>query len=299
MNVNGRRSITPRPPLLISTVQALTAASPSCVKAIVSIFDTARAEHPPYCLFPSTHQTLAVLKFRSMLLRPATPAGASSSSAVYTRRQWMFRCVMILSMTGVTRCTPLPKSSHFAFAGAESQPPANVISSGLSNDSSFIPTPLPRDSPPVDLAVAVPRQAVVRLAVGRQHVRGQQLGERLPQAQRRHQHAGARHVGAADRRALEAVGGEGDHRPLLELRERLQGRLDLAELDAVAAALDLRVGAPQEIDEAVFAHPGEVARAVDPAAPVGRVGEDRGGGLVGIPPVPGAEPSAPDVQLPG
>ena len=87
MYVNGKRSITPRPPRLISRVQQLIAFRPSSWNPMVHIFDTARAEQPPRALFPSTHHTLPVLNFRSMLLRPTMPAGAAPSSPVYSRRQ--------------------------------------------------------------------------------------------------------------------------------------------------------------------------------------------------------------------
>src|SRR6185503_20270568 len=93
------------------------------------------------------------------------------------RRQWMSRCVMTLSITGFTLCTPLPKSSHLALSGVESQRPASSISSGLSNGSNFITAPLLLDPSTVNLAIRVPRQAVARLPPGRHHVGGKQGAE--------------------------------------------------------------------------------------------------------------------------
>src|SRR5262245_45535678 len=114
---------------------------------------------------------------------------------------------MTLSATALTLCTPLPQSSHLAFSGAESQRPASSSRSGVSNGSSFITAPILLDAPPVDLAVGVPRQALAGLPVSRQHVRRNQGAELAAQPEVRDRRAQTRHVGTAERHALEPLAG--------------------------------------------------------------------------------------------
>ena len=71
--------------------------------------------------------------------------------------------------------------------------------------------------------------------------------------------------------------------PLPRLRARRfagrAARFDLAQLDALAANLDLRVGAPQEFDLAVGPHPRAVARLIHAAArSAERIGDEALGG---------------------
>src|SRR5438309_6935055 len=75
-------------------------------------------------------------------------------------------------------------------------------------------------------------------------------------------------------------------RPLAGCRG-MQGGFDLAELDSVTAALDLRVRASQEVHEAVRPHPGQITGPVDPLLRVGtaRIGEKCRAGLLRIAPV--------------
>src|SRR5215472_1982445 len=80
-----------------------------------------------------------------------------------------------------------------------------------------------------------------------------------------------------------------------------QGGLDLAELDALAADLDLVVVAAEEGDGAVGAAAGEVAGLVQPVAGAGaeRVGDEFLAGEAGPAEVAAGDSGAADVQLPG
>src|SRR6266480_593483 len=91
--------------MFVSTVQAFTTRRPKSVNPNVSILDTASVVQPPYRLLPSTAQIEAVLKCRSTLVSPTTPAGTSPWSAVYARNTWMSRWVMILSVIGFAEPT--------------------------------------------------------------------------------------------------------------------------------------------------------------------------------------------------
>ena len=116
----------------------------------------------------------------------------------------------------------------------------------------------------VDLAVLVLRQLGEGPPAGRQHVGGQRAGERRAQV-----HMGqlrlARHVGAADRCRLEPLRGDRDDGAFAERGERVQRRLDLTQLDPVAAVLDLRVDTADVAKQPVLVDPAEVAGRVDPA----------------------------------
>ena len=117
--------------------------------------------------------------------------------------------------------------------------------------------------PAIDLAVGGQRQRVERDERRRHHVVRQLRLERLAQPghrqldSRRGNDVGdealvARHVLADERDARRhAVG-------------RCQHRLDLAELDAVAAQLHLMVDAPEVLERAVGAHAHAIARPVQP-----------------------------------
>ena len=77
--------------------------------------------------------------------------------------------------------------------------------------------------------------------------------------------------------------------------------LDLAELDAVAADLDLVVDAAEELELAVGPPAGEVAGAVEPRARLAaeRVGDEALGGQVGPVEVAARHAGAADVELAG
>ena len=79
------------------------------------------------------------------------------------------------------------------------------------------------------------------------------------------------------------------------------GGFDLAELDAVAAHLDLEVEAPQVLERAVIAPAGAVAGAVErgPGGGAERVRDEALGGELGPVPVAQRDPIAPDAQLAG
>ena len=112
-----------------------------------------------------------------------------------------------------------------------------------------------------------------------------------------------------------AVAGDGHSRPTSRGR-RSSGRgqstaasatagmvqqpgLDLAELDPVAADLDLVVGAAQELQPPVGRQPAAVAGAVEPAPGAERVGDEPLGGQRRPAEVAAGHPGAGDVQLPG
>src|SRR6185369_4538717 len=75
---------------------------------------------------------------------------------------------------------------------------------------------------------------------------------------------------------------------------------DLAELDAVAADLDLMVGPAQELQVAVRPMAHQVSGAVEPPAASGaeRVGHETLGGQVRPPEIAAGEGGAADAQLP-
>src|SRR5207302_4861453 len=163
---------------------------------------------------------------------------------------------------------------------------------------------LGREEPPlqlraVRLAVGVSRQGVAVHPAGRQHVGGDRARQALPQARRRDVGAARRDIGAADHPALEALGPHGDHGALAQARQRIQRALDLARLDAVAAALDLGVGPAGEIQQPVRAAPPEIAGAVDTLVETGSpgAGQEHAAGLLRIVPVAGTQAYAADVEI--
>ncbi len=71
-------------------------------------------------------------------------------------------------------------------------------------------------------------------------------------------------VGAADRRSHEAPHVHADDRALLKDGLRVERRLDLPQLDPVAAALDLRVDPAEDVDEPVLADVSQITGSVQP-----------------------------------
>src|SRR5260370_33434869 len=82
---------------------------------------------------------------------------------------------------------------------------------------------------------------------------------------------------------------------------RMERAFDLAQLDAVAAALDLRVVPADEMEQSVGAALRQVAGPVDPVVRPGTPGEGKEHAvrLLGVPPVARAQPGAADVQVAG
>src|SRR5439155_11776934 len=115
----------------------------------------------------------------------------------------------------------------------------------------------------VDLAIVILGQGVIAYPAGREHVRGQHFGQALAQALHGDADVRCRDVGAADQPSFETFGLDGHYRTLPQARERVERRLDLAQLDAVAPALDLRVGAAYVMEQAVVPAAREVAGLVD------------------------------------
>src|SRR5207245_11529450 len=99
-----------------------------------------------------------------------------------------------------------------------------------------------------------------------------------------------RDIGAADQPSFETFGLNRHDRALAQARKRVQRRLDLAQFDAVAAALDLRIGAAHVVEQAVGSAARQVAGLVDAVLWTGSagVGEKRGAGLLGVGPRAGA-----------
>src|SRR5205823_5710478 len=87
------------------------------------------------------------------------------------------------------------------------------------------------------------------------------------------------------------------HHRIAHLPVADQYGLDLSQLDAVAADLDLRVLAAEELDVAARQVASEVARAVEALARSG-VGEEARRRLLGIAPVALRETGTADVKLP-
>ena len=114
----------------------------------------------------------------------------------------------------------------------------------------------------VEFAAGGQRQRGKRGEGGRHHVLGQHAPQRRPQLRgRRHGAAGRRHRVRRQPRVAAGVG-HGRHRGRGDLRQVQQRRLDLAGLDAVAAHLDLVVGAPEIVQAAVGGPARQVAGAV-------------------------------------
>src|SRR5204863_6453992 len=150
-----------------------------------------------------------------------------------------------------------------------------------------------------DLAVVILGQDLVAHPAGREHVAGHQRGQVLSQVLRGDARPRRRDVGAADQPSFEAFRLNRDDRALAQARERVQRRLDLAQLDAVTAALDLCVGAAHVIEQTVGATPRQIAGFVDAVLRTrsAGVGEKRGAGLIRIAPVARTQAHAAYVQV--
>ena len=153
----------------------------------------------------------------------------------------------------------------------------------------------------IELAVGVHRQrAVERHDRRRDHVVGQPLGDvraqrrRVGRARIRIRHD----VGDQARDAAVAVG---DHGGLADVGAAHERGFDLADLDAVAADLDLLVGAAGEVEVAIGAPAHAVARAVHARAGRAvageRVGDEALGAQARAAEVAAREPPSADVQL--
>ncbi len=167
----------------------------------------------------------------------------------------------------------------------------------------------------IELAARRQRQPLDERPVGGHHRVGQPRGERPAEVLDRGPRLAARHqVGCqATLRRAPAIAGPRDggrrrrahhHRRRRHARLRRQHGLDLAELDADAADLDLAVDASQELDDPRGALAHAVAGAVDPASRLLRVagagiGEEGRGGEIGPRQVAARQADAADAQLAG
>ena len=110
----------------------------------------------------------------------------------------------------------------------------------------------------IHFAVGIQRQPVEHRDIGRDHVVGQRLREMAPQLP-----ALGRCARRRDDVGSQAVGGVDDDR-LSNRWMACQRSLDLAELDAEAAEIDLVVDAAEEFDRAVVAIPDDVPGPIEP-----------------------------------
>src|SRR5215510_2804261 len=113
---------------------------------------------------------------------------------------------------------------------------------------------------PVDFTVGVFRELFIEgHPFRRHHVIRQYFAQLFPQHVRSNLGARLRRIGATDRHALEPIAVDSHDRALFQSVDGVQGGLDLSQLDPISSTLDLRVGPPQEIDQAVGVDPGQVA----------------------------------------
>ncbi|CCW12777.1 hypothetical protein EBESD8_33290 [Rhodococcus aetherivorans] len=154
----------------------------------------------------------------------------------------------------------------------------------------------------VELAAGVERERLEHHQRGRHHVRRERPPERLGQR------LGVDRVpGGGDEVADELVArrrGHHEHDGLRHLRGGEQDRLDLAQLDPLAAELDLEVGAADVVEVSATvraeAPQHEVAGAVHPVAGrTERIGEEPVGGEVGAAQVTARELHTGEIQLAG
>ncbi len=151
-------------------------------------------------------------------------------------------------------------------------------------------------APAIDLAVGRQRERLDAHEHGRHHVLGELPREMRPQ------------IRDADRRRIgDEVGDQlarlprvaGDDERVADLRVRAERALDLRELDAEAAHLDLAVAAAQVHDVAVGAPQREITGAIEPPAgrSAERIGHEALGGQAGLSDVAARQAAAADEQF--
>ena len=118
--------------------------------------------------------------------------------------------------------------------------------------------------PAIDLAVRGERERVEHRERGGHHVVGQAFLEE--RAQLGHRGRGPDRAQITREAPVSRTILSRDHHRLRHRRMRGQHRLDLAELDAEAAHLDLLIGPPEELQRAVLPAADHVAGAVEPPA---------------------------------
>src|SRR5262245_65962555 len=92
--------------------------------------------------------------------------------------------------------------------------------------------------------------------------------KRLAQADAIHGSAVNRREGTTDQRTFKFICRNRDDCGFLQILDTIQRGLDFSKLDAVAAALDLRVGSSGKINEAIFSDLPEIPGLVDPAGTI-------------------------------
>src|SRR6266516_2817515 len=150
----------------------------------------------------------------------------------------------------------------------------------------------------LNLAVRGKRQGVEEYECRGKHVIGQLLGKKAAEVTRRRLPLG--HDIGDEALVLGHILPQHDGSPAYRLVLCEHG-LDLAELDSVAAQLDLLVGAAEELEVAVGEPADEVAGAVEArlGVVVERIGDEAFGGQLGAVPVAAREAVAAEVELAG
>ncbi|GEM21857.1 hypothetical protein NS2_00960 [Nocardia seriolae NBRC 15557] len=147
----------------------------------------------------------------------------------------------------------------------------------------------------VQLAGGIEREGVQHHEGGRDHVGGELLGQRVAHGVDIHGRVGRDQVG--DQLITGALVMADDHDRLGDGIDGGQRRLDLAQLDAQTAQLDLEVGAAQVLQLAIAGPGDEVTGAVHAHALAERVGHEAIRGQVGAGHVPGGELIARQIEL--
>src|SRR6266568_796070 len=151
----------------------------------------------------------------------------------------------------------------------------------------------------VDLAVGILGQVLMARPARREHVAGQQRRQILAQAIGGDIAVRRRDVGAADLPSFEAFGLNRDYRALPQAWERVKRRFDFAQFDPVASALDLRIGAAQEVEQTVGPATRQIAGLVDAIQRTRTAGiwKKHAAGLLGVAPVARTQAHTADVEV--
>src|SRR5580704_2358634 len=143
----------------------------------------------------------------------------------------------------------------------------------------------------IDLSIRVFGKHFVDHPACREHVAGNGLFQMFAQSCEANFIARAENISTANHPATEIVRGNGDDGTFLKFAQRIQGRLDLPEFNAISANFDLGIGAADKVDQPLFVLPCKIAGTVKASSWVGavRVANERGGSLLRIPPIAWAE----------
>src|ERR1700730_14440292 len=151
----------------------------------------------------------------------------------------------------------------------------------------------------IDLSIRVFGEHFVGHPACREHVAGNGLFQMFAQSCEANFIARAENIGTANHPAAEIVRGNGDDGTLLKFAQGIQGRLDLSEFNAISANFDLGIGAADKVERPLFVLPSKIAGTVKASSRIGamRVANERGGGLLLIPPIAWAEAPAGNIEV--